>query len=390
MVRAAKRRANDQYIKQAKCKSQASWKVIKNELGMNTKKKSDFTEAGLLLDGAIVKDPKVIPEYFNDHYLNICKKLKIQSSPEKAVNRCKTRINPESLSFDFREVTVNEILKIIQSLPNKKATGWDEIPVTLIKECKDYIAMPICTLINQSLFTGDFPSKLKISVVRPIYKKGDKNLIENYRPVSLLPVFSKIFEKAVNIQLQEYLQKNKLITESQHGFRKSHSTNSALISLTDNIYRAWDRSQTTAAICCDLSKAFDCVDHDILLKKLEVYGIRGYSLKWFRSYLTERMQKTSLIIDSRIYESKYDNVRSGVPQGSILGPALFVVYANDLPMNIKAEIVMFADDTTALVKGNSTGRIEFIVETTIKDLEHWFKVNGLLLNADKTNIIHFR
>ncbi|XP_054263804.1 uncharacterized protein LOC128987119 isoform X1 [Macrosteles quadrilineatus] len=321
VVRAAKRKANDDFIKRSKCKSRASWRVIKNELGMIQKNNNDIKE--ILIDGKTINNPIVIPNYFNNHYLKIKQQLKVQSLPHRAIECCSKVAIPDNTEFTFKEVKEIDVLKIIKSISNKRSTGWDEIPVRLIKDCKEYIAAPLTKIINQSLKTGEFPTNLKTSIVRPIFKKGNRNLIENYRPVSLLPVFSKIIEKVVHTQLQEYLESNRLITNSQHGFRKSHSTNSALISLTDDIYKAMDGSQSTLAVCCDLSKAFDCVDHAVLLKKLTKYGIRGSSWKWFESYLTGRRQKISIIIENNKYESEYDTVVTGVPQGSILGPVLF-------------------------------------------------------------------
>ena len=231
-------------------------------------------------------------------------------------------------------------LKLL-TLQNKSA-GPASIPVKLLKLIPDLIIIPLCNIINLSFVSGSFPDPLKIVKVIPIHKNGSTQDMNNYRPISLLSIFDKIMEKIMHERLYKFLELNNILYSKQFGFRKNNSTIDALIKITDKIRESVDKGKYGCGIFIDLRKAFDTVNHNILLLKMEHYGVRGPSLQWFRSYLSERKQY--VYINGECSELK--QISCGVPQGSVLGPLLFLIYINDLPnISKKLELYLFADDT---------------------------------------------
>ena len=223
------------------------------------------------------------------------------------------------------EISCIEVKTIIYSLKNSSA-GWDEFPTCVGKKCIDSFATPLTYLINKSFSEGIFPSELKLARVVPIFKAGDPTQITNYRPISVLTLFSKVFEKIMYNHVLDFMDKNNLFYEHQYGFRQRHSTQHAIITLVDRITHSLDNGDIVISVFLDLKKAFDTVDHHILLRKLFAYGIRGNSFKWFQSYLSNRSQY--VMYDNQ--KSKTQYINCGVPQGSILGPLLFIIYMNDI------------------------------------------------------------
>ena len=234
--------------------------------------------------------------------------------------------------------------------------------------------------------TGVVPTMLKIAEVIPIYKSKNKHGVANYRPISLLPIISKVMEKVIYRRLYDYLNLQSIFYQNQYGFREKHSTIHALTKFVCDTIHGFDERKQTLGVFLDLSKAFDTIDYEILFNKLHHYGIRGVALDWFRSYFQDR----KLFVHYKGVSSDKLNLSCGVPQGSVLGPLLFIVYTNDLPNSIlTAKSILFADDTTLYTSSNNMTELFNSVQRDLDSLSDWFKANKLSLNATKTNYVLF-
>ena len=268
-----------------------------------------------------------------------------------------------------------------------KGVGPNSIPSKILKDYKSEFSKTLSDMINTSFTTGIFPSALKVANIIPIHKNGDKLNCKNYRPISLLSNISKIFEKMMHIRLTSFLNKNKVLSSFQFGFRKKHSTNHALISLTEMIRLALDNDQFVCGVFINLQKAFDTVDHKILLSKINHYGIKGIPYEWFKSYLTNRQQFTT--VNNK--QSELSSIEFGIPQGSILGPLLFLIYINDLSKAIIfSSVHHFADDTNILYVSSSLKDINKKINHDLSNLIKWLRANTILLNVRKTEIVIFK
>ena len=277
-------------------------------------------------EGVEITGTKNIADKFNEYFTEIGPKLakSINTSNKAQFNSYLT--TPCAASFNFAYTNPDKIEKIIRNLRPKSSAGSDNISTKLLKEIDNVVSRPLSIIINQSLCTGIFPDKLKIAKVIPLYKKDDNKSFGNYRPISLLSSISKIFERVAFNQLYDYFTSNGLLYESQYGFRKLHSTELAALEFTDRISHEMDAKKIPFSIILDLSKAFDTLDHNVLLSKLEYSGIRDTALNWFKSYLTKRTQ----YVDCNGIASSIREIETGVPQGSILGPLLSIIYVNDI------------------------------------------------------------
>ena len=294
-------------------------------------------------------------------------------------------INKNQFDFIIANISIDEVLDIINQLESKSA-GPQSIPVKLLKLIPDLIITPLCKIISNSFTSGVFPESLKISKVIPIHKEGSTQILNNYRPISLLSVFDKIIEKLMHKRLYSFLTDHNILFQNQFGFRKNNSTTYALIQITEMIKESIDNHKYGCGIFIDLRKAFDTVNHNILLIKLEHYGIRGTALNWFKSYISNRKQYVFLNGES----SKLKEVSCGVPQGSVLGPLLFLLYINDLPnISKNFDFYLFADDTNIYCEANTLDELEFTINKELKELRSWLIVNRLSLNINKTNFVIF-
>ncbi len=269
---------------------------------------------------------------------------------------------------------------LLESINGTKAAGCDCIPTKLIKGGASGWATPLCILINRSLDETVFPTAEKLAQISPVYKTGDHSLLENYRPISVLNVLSKVIERCVYWQLSDYLERNKLLSRSQYGFRQGRSTVHAITYLTDYIKQNADNGNCTGVLYMDLKKAFDTVQHAGLLHKLRSYGIKGKELDWFTDYLFDRRQYVEY--DGCISDVKH--VVNGVPQGSILGPLLFIVLVNDMPTVIKrCKILMYADDTVLFYADKDSAAIQDVLIKDADRVASWIRENNLALNLKK-------
>ena len=300
-----------------------------------------------------------------------------------ADDHCKSKSDSSKFQFDI--ITDDYVFEKICNLSNNKSPGLDGFQAKLLKLAAPTICKPLAYICNLSLLTSTFPSEWKQAKVTPIFKNGDKSDVGNYRPISVLSIVSKILERAVHDQLYTYLTSNSILHPSQSGFRSGHSTNTALLDVSDFILENMNEGRATAAIFLDLKKAFDTVNHDILISKLHFYGIKGSALNWFISYLTNRSQ----IVTINSHFSDPQNINIGVPQGSILGPLLFIIYVNSLPDSVTCKCIMYADDTTLLCSSSDPISLQSDLTSSLTSIANWFEVNKLTLNVKKTKLMIF-
>ena len=276
---------------------------------------------------------------------------------------------------------------LINSMKTNKASGPNSIPTKILKLFKKEFSKPLSDIINLSFNQGVFTNLLKIANVIAIHKKGDKLDCNNYRPISLLSNITKIFEKCMHTCLTNFLQDNKLFFSHQFGFRNGYSTSRASTSLTEMIRKALDEGKFACEVLIDLQKAFDTVHHDILLSKLNHYGVRGASYQWFKSYLTGRQQYTTIAH----LKSDLRSINYGVPQGSVLGPILFLLYINDLNQAIvHSKVHHFADDTNFLYASHSLKKINKAINFDLSNLVQWLRANKISLTVNKTELVIYQ
>ena len=340
----------------------------------------------LIIDNERVTKSEDVAQKLNQYFTSIADILNGNENDTSALNTEKIRNFAENkipieTYFNIPFITTEQVSTYINKLKPSKATGLDGLGPRVLKMAASVISPSITLLINKSIATGIFPAQLKQAKVLPVYKGGTKSDPSNYRPISILPTVSKIFEKHINTHLMGFLNKYKLLHESQSGFRHKHSCQTALVKLIDSWTECIDRGDMIGALFLDFRKAFDLVDHSILVKKLSIYKFSSSALKWFKSYLSDRQQ--TIECDKGL--TGFSNVLSGVPQGSILGPTLFLIFINDLPLCFKhCSSDLYADDTTVHTKDSNVNNIERNVICDLKNAIEWGIPNKMQLHFGKT------
>lgn len=371
------------------CKS--TWKIINKEIKNDNSVKIDNIK--LILNGQEYSEPKSVCEIFNNHFINMVDNEVLPNlSPKTPINFV---IN--NVKFHANFITEEQLDKVISSFQNKYSAGFDEIPMPVIKEAKIYLIHPLAHIINSSFVSGIFPNKLKISKIVTLFKKGDKTNPINYRPLSILPAISKIYERVMYLQIVNFLNTNNLFDDEQHGFRVGKSVTTAGIEFIEGIVEAIDKGECATGIFMDISKAFDSVSHDLLITILKNLGVDGVSLKWFKSYISDRHQFVELKFINDLNQisctkSSLQRVKYGVPQGSILGPVLFLCYIKGLPSVLignQSKLCLYADDANLIVTGKTLKEVESSAIQDLKLIDTYFNNKQLLLNLAKTNCINF-
>ena len=361
---------------------QNTWKVLKQAMNISNDK-CNITK--IRFEDEIIEDSHQICNILNNHFSLIGENL-ASNIPHSTKHFTEFLGPPNSSSMFLSPTYKQEIINIVSDFSSKKSAGHDDISNFLLKGVISSIADPLAHIFNLSLSNGIVPESMKIAKVIPLFKKGDKLDVNNYRPISLLCTLSKILEKIVHKRTITFFKFNHILSNSQFGFREKHSTTHALLTFVEKVAHAIDRSSHLIGLFLDFSKAFDTINHDILLDKLHHYGVRGKALEWFRSYLMNRKQYVSL----NGYNSQMLNIKCGVPQGSLLGPLLFLVYINDFCRSSDVlSFILFADDSNLFFSHNNPLTLVNTINSELENVAEWIKANKLSLNLQKTKYMFF-
>ena len=338
----------------------------------------------------IISDEASIANELNQYFVNILDQIGKKNDPgvefddTKLENFVSSRLN-DNVAFNTPPIMPKQIIDTIGKIARNKASEHDGISIRVLKIIAPAFASPLCKLLNLSLSTNSFPDRWKLAKVTPLHKGGAQNDINNYRPISVLPVFSKIIEKHVASCLLNFLHDN-MLYEYQSAFRSGHSTETALIRLTDHILKNMDNDEVTGLVFIDFRKAFDVINHELLLKKLSIYGASPPSVAWFQSYLSQRKQFIKLGKTT----SEQLTIRQGVLQGSILGLVLFLLFVNDMPLNVhKSTMDIYADDTTLSLSSDLKAfpALNKSLTKDLREVKKWASENKMFINTKKTKAL---
>lgn len=390
IIKLTQKSQNNYYIQSSQNKSKATWNIINSTKPNHPRDQIEQIEH----NGDKIKNPTDIAKAFNNHF----------TIPEPLDNTRSNHPLKSTLTYNklnsmyLSPTNPIDITRIIMTLKNTSSTGYDEICTKVLKYVVHNISVVISYIVNLCIEFGTYPNALKTSIIKPLFKKEDKENMNFYRPIALIPVFSKVFEKVIYNALYNYFEKNDILVPEQKGFRKHKTINLAIYDFIGKIVFNLDNKIPVSAIYMDMTKAFDYVNHKILLQKLHTYGVRGNVIDLIKSYLSDRKQITQIqrlcgqSNMEQIYSSEPSKVTLGVPQGSVLGPLLFLIYINDIVDSTSNPMILFADDSTVVYKNVSNDNLIFEneINNSLNDIITWLQHNNLKINLKKTYIMNFK
>ena len=390
-IRTAKRLYHNNKCEEYRNNSKKLWQLINEVIGKSSDKSStiDYLTISGIKEYGATKITNTLAKYFSNVGHQYASKI---PNPRQSVDNYLRLLQRNGKSLYLNPCDKVEVGKLIRKLPNKNSHGYDNISNIMLKCVADEIVTPLCIIINQSLEKGQFPSEMKLADVVPLFKSKDRSLESNYRPISLLSTMSKILEKIVYNRVYNFLDQTGQISNTQYGFRAKHSCEHAVGQLIGTVLKNIENKKITVAVLLDLSKAFDTIKHEIMLRKLELYGVRGIPLQWFQSYLSERKLRVkcrTTCSNEETYSDQY-SIEYGTPQGSCLGPLIFLIFVNDMSLHLSdGDIIQFADDTTLIFGHRNKNYLKFCIERELAILQDWFYANKLTLNVDKSVYLLF-
>lgn len=388
-ITVAKKHFYGEKINNARGNSREYWKILNS---LRVEQKEDLVEIKDEDENlvTVAGNEKFVANLFNKHYINtavnLLNELNYNTSTVNHTVPVRQCIRHIPSSIVLNPVTKEEIIQIIKSMKNQYSAGFDKINIFLIKQNLNVITPVLVHLFNLSLTEGVYPDQLKLAIVTPIYKKGSRHLIQNFRPISVLSTLSKILETCFKSRLMSFLNKYNFFSKNQFGFLSGRGTDLCLYKHVESLVQALEKNLITCSVYLDLAKAFDVVAHEMLLNKLRTAGCRGPAYSWVKSYFHNRHQCVKInnvLSDNQI-------ISHGVPQGSVLGPIFFLVYINDLcELPLRSKLFSFADDTALVITGQDSRHLKLNFQYDFRLISHWFTCNKMILNTTKTSLVNF-
>ena len=379
VIREAKRKYIQEQLVRSQDDTRKVWNILKT-VAKGSSCKAELPKQFTDSYGRVISKSSDIAESFNNFFVSVGEELQNEISKSTCSPLDHVRHHDSQILQELQHTNVTELHHIIKDMKNVGA-GVDGINGNIFKKTYSSITSQLVHLVNICLSKGTFPDNMKLAVVKPIYKTGNKNSMSNYRPISILPYISKILEKIIYNRISEYLSDEHILSPNQFGFQRTLSTYMPMLLLQEQITKALEKGNVAVAIYLDLKKAFDTVDPNILSQKLKLYGIQGTPLKLIQSYLSDRYQ----CVEYDRIQSNLSKIRVGVPQGSILGPLLFLLYINDLPnVCTSSSCLLYADDTVLIFENSDRGKLQADLDKDLPAICEWLNANKLSLNTKKT------